>query len=290
MFKSRSQKGNIRKRACAEETQDVTPDEAAPAPKKKVGPVANPNFHQTDKTKKKILDYEPATEEFNTKPSASDLAVATTQIDTEKINNPKKYGPMKAPTNVRVTMRVDYEPNICKDYYETGYCGFGDSCKFAHVREDYKSGWQIEKEYQEELKRKQAKLQGLGLEGESEDEEGDEGDDGLPHACWICREEFKNPVVTRCKHYFCEACAMDHFRVTQRCAACELPTNGIFNTAHDIMKKMALMQRKKDEIEAEDADEEQTGQATERIASLCSSSWSIPSDFSDNRKGKSNWI
>ncbi len=37
------------------------------------------------------------------------------------------------------------------------------------------------------------------------------GDDDLPFACLICRKpwgEAKDPVVTRCKHYFCESCAL----------------------------------------------------------------------------------
>lgn len=29
------------------------------------------------------------------------------------------------------------QPDICKDYKETGFCGFGDSCKFLHDRSDY---------------------------------------------------------------------------------------------------------------------------------------------------------
>jgi len=41
-----------------------------------------------------------------------------------------------------------------QDYKETGYCTFGDSCKFAHMREDYKAGWQIERDYNEEMKQK----------------------------------------------------------------------------------------------------------------------------------------
>ena len=36
-----------------------------------------------------------------------------------------------------------------KDYKETGFCGFGDSCKFIHDRSDYKMGWQIEREMKE---------------------------------------------------------------------------------------------------------------------------------------------
>jgi RING finger protein 113A len=29
-------------------------------------------------------------------------------------------GPIKAPTNVRITQRFDYQPDICKDFKETG--------------------------------------------------------------------------------------------------------------------------------------------------------------------------
>lgn len=33
------------------------------------------------------------------------------------------HGPLRASTNVRMTVRIDYQPDICKDYKETGYCG-----------------------------------------------------------------------------------------------------------------------------------------------------------------------
>ena len=42
-------------------------------------------------------------------------------------------------------MRFDYQPDVCKDYKETGFCGYGDACKFVHDRSDYKSGWEIER-------------------------------------------------------------------------------------------------------------------------------------------------
>ncbi len=32
-----------------------------------------------------------------------------------------------------------------------GYCGFGDSCKFLHDRSDYKYGWQLEQEWNQQL-------------------------------------------------------------------------------------------------------------------------------------------
>lgn len=32
---------------------------------------------------------------------------------------------MRAPAHLRATVRWDYQPDICKDYKETGFCGFG---------------------------------------------------------------------------------------------------------------------------------------------------------------------
>ena len=54
-------------------------------------------------------------------------------------------GPQRAPAHLRATVRWDYAPDICKDFKETGFCGFGDSCKFMHDRSDYKFGWQLER-------------------------------------------------------------------------------------------------------------------------------------------------
>ncbi len=79
-------------------------------------------------------------------------------------------GPLRAPTNMRATVRWDYQPDICKDYKETGFCGYGDNCKFMHDRSDCalqipsdgcsllllllmgltdKSGWQIDRELEQ---------------------------------------------------------------------------------------------------------------------------------------------
>lgn len=45
-----------------------------------------------------------------------------------------KYGAVAGPSNVRTITITDYQPDVCKDYKETGFCGFGDTCKF--VRSD----------------------------------------------------------------------------------------------------------------------------------------------------------
>lgn len=74
-----------------------------------------------------------------------------------------------------------------------------------------------------------------------------EEDDELPFACLICRRpwaEAQDPVVTRCKHYFCEQCALQHNAKTPKCFACEQPTGGIFNVAHEIVRREKARQRK----------------------------------------------
>ena len=68
-------------------------------------------------------------------------------------------GPIRAPAFLRATARFDYQPNVCKDYKETGTCGFGDSCVFMHDRGDYKSGWQLEQDWDKEQAEKKKALE-----------------------------------------------------------------------------------------------------------------------------------
>ena len=151
-------------------------------------------------------------------------------------------GPARTALNIRSTVRWDYAPDICKDYKETGFCGYGDSCKFMHDRSDYKLGWQID-----------AEVDGTGRygagAGEARDvrsyqiDDSSDDEDDLPFACLICREPFTRPVVTKCKHYFCEKCALEHYRKSSKCFACGAQTQGVFNRAHDIIKKQQQAQQ-----------------------------------------------
>lgn len=148
------------------------------------------------------------------------------------------HGPLRASAHIKWSARFDYQPDICKDYKETGYCGYGDACKFMHDRGDYKSGWQMDREWDEAEKKRKAKLaQRIQDEGEKSEEEEVDGD--LPFACYICRQPFEDPVVTICKHYFCEHCALKHHARNKRCFVCNKPTNGTFNRAFEILKREA---------------------------------------------------
>jgi RING finger protein 113A len=188
-------------------------------------------------------------------------------------NQPKWAGPAKAPANLRVISRFDYQPDLCKDYKETGYCGFGDSCKFMHDRGDYKSGWQLEKEWVKVQDGKRSKLHGgasQAVDAQVDYRIKDEIED-LPWACFICREDFTNPVVTKCGHYFCEQCAIARYAKDTKCAACNQNTSGIFNTAH---KMIAMQGQRKRQKETAAADQEKT--KNDNVIPQGQQGWVIP--------------
>lgn len=107
---------------------------------------------------------------------------------TDVMDSKMTHGPIRATANVRTITMMDYQPDVCKDYKETGFCGYGDSCKFLHDRGDYLAGWQLDKVDPSS--------------GQSIVEEEDEEEE-VPFACLICRQPFTEPVVTKCGHYFC---------------------------------------------------------------------------------------
>jgi RING finger protein 113A len=122
-----------------------------------------------------------------------------------------------------------------------------------HDRGDYKSGWQLEREWESEQTKKKKKMEdsiaGFGdedvkpTEGEEDDDDKyaiDSDEEDLPFACFICREDFTNPVMTVCGHYFCAQCAMEGTKGTgNKCPICNKQTFGVFNRAHKLLKKIA---------------------------------------------------
>ncbi|KAF8453494.1 hypothetical protein BGX38DRAFT_1058792, partial [Terfezia claveryi] len=180
---------------------------------------------------------------------------------------PKKpTGPLKAPTNIRTITVTDFAPDVCKDYKQTGFCGFGDSCKFLHAREDYAQGWQLDRDWEIKKKNPNAKTHYKTLEnaanplrpkqGQTEGD-GDEVDkelEKIPFACVICKKEYKTPIVTKCGHYFCEACAIQRYRKKNpSCAICGGRTDGVFNTAKGLQKKLDEKKRRIGMKEKEEA-------------------------------------
>lgn len=150
-------------------------------------------------------------------------------------------GPVKAPTNIRTITVTDFAPDVCKDYKQTGFCGFGDNCKYLHAREDYKAGWQLDKEWENVTKGKKV-IGGTKIasanrgEGEEDSDDDDARLENIPFACVICKDKYKDPVVTKCGHYFCESCALKRYRKDPSCAICGAGTGGVFNVAKNLKK------------------------------------------------------
>ncbi|KAH8702417.1 hypothetical protein BGW36DRAFT_290584 [Talaromyces proteolyticus] len=186
-------------------------------------------------------------------PSSDGTYKGTTNYQSFVRKNPdaptKQFGPMKAATNIRTVTFTDMAPDVCKDYKQTGFCGFGDSCKFAHIREAYAHGWQLDRDW--EIKTKGKKLAGRTVasqenRGKGVEEDEDEDNkllESIPFACIICKSDYKSPIVTKCGHYFCEPCALQRYRKNPSCAACGAGTGGVFNVA----KKLNYLLEKKRE-------------------------------------------
>ena len=185
----------------------------------------------------------------------------------------QRIGPQRNMNNtIRTVTMIDYQPDVCKDYKgrammdvpvncraltiytiytETGYCGFGDTCKFLHDRGTYLQGWQLDKIAPSGSNFITfATRAGLHKPQNSDsDNDGDSDEEDIPFACLICRKPYTDPVVTKCRHYFCQQCAIKRYVKNPKCAACGAPTGGLFNRADKIVERA----RKRREKEAETA-------------------------------------
>ncbi|KAM5350388.1 hypothetical protein ACJ41O_006893 [Fusarium nematophilum] len=168
-----------------------------------------------------------------------DLPLTETNDATKRKDwhdQPSTKGPARAGSNVRITTTMDFKPDVCKDYKKNGWCSFGDTCIFLHDRSDVKQGWQLDREWESVSKKKgpggtvvaSASREKAGQDKEDDDEAMLEK---LPLACPICEGPYRQPIVTRCGHYFCEPCALKRFRKDPTCKQCGAATNGVFNAA-----------------------------------------------------------
>lgn len=219
-------------------------------------------------------------------PSTDGTYKGTTNYQSFIQKNPdsskKQFGPMKAATNIRTVTFTDMAPDVCKDYKQTGYCGFGDSCKFAHMREDYKHGWELDRDWEIDTKGKKlagrtvASLSKRGDQPEDDEDDDDEMLENIPFACIICKTSYKNPIVTKCNHYFCESCALQRYRKNPSCAACGAGTGGVFNTAKKLnqlleRKRERARKRREQALEnGEEVDEDEGGDENEETAAVAS--------------------
>ncbi|KAF5351790.1 hypothetical protein D9756_007636 [Leucocoprinus leucothites] len=159
---------------------------------------------------------------------------------SQEVPKSMRVGPQRSNNTIRTVTITDYQPDVCKDYKETGYCGFGDTCKFLHDRGTYLAGWQLDR-----------LAENSKNQVENDSDPSDSDDEDVPFACLICRKHYTDPVVTRCGHYFCSACAIKRYAKTPKCLACGAPTGGIFNRADKVIEKIDK-KRKAKEVDEEE--------------------------------------
>ncbi|KAF2875317.1 hypothetical protein BDV95DRAFT_564806 [Massariosphaeria phaeospora] len=188
------------------------------------------------------------------------------QSSTEKATDAsaRRIGPMKASTNIRTITVTDYTPDVCKDYKQTGFCGFGDNCKFLHAREDYAAGWKLDRDWEISTKGKKPSGTIIASANRNAKEKDEDGVDlamleKIPFVCILCKKPYKSPIITKCGHYFCEACAMQRYQKDPTCAVCHAKTQGVFNAARNLQKLLDKKQKVEDKKIAEAKAAEEDG-------------------------------
>ena len=250
-FKKKSSKQFRKRESEPFEQEQQEEQETLQVKKAKVYPTIGPAFKASDKStslqentafRTLILEDNTTTDIKNTNDEYKSINGYNTFINKTKkatqSSNHLKQGPLKGLQQIRISTRFDYAAGICKDYKETGYCGFGDTCIFMHDRSDYKQGWELELEYEKNLQNQKEQEE---LPPEVEDLK-----DDFPTNCPICFKDFQNPVKTNCGHYFCESCCLKKFAKSQKCAECSRDTGGVFNSARDLV--LHLESKKKREL------------------------------------------
>jgi len=109
-----------------------------------------------------------------------------------------------------------------------------------HDRTDYKLGWQLELEASKKSNK-------FADDSDEENYEIPSDEEHLPFKCLYCRESFDTPVVTKCNHYYCEKCALEHHKKSRTCYVCGENTLGLFKPATALLNRL-------DTAEGDDSD------------------------------------
>ncbi|KAK6197104.1 GNAT family acetyltransferase with 2 zinc fingers [Scheffersomyces amazonensis] len=141
------------------------------------------------------------------------------QIYKDPIESKTKSKIKPLPAHITVTTLTDFQPDVCKDFMQTGYCGYGDTCKFLHIRNESKATKVIEKEWE---------TVGAGESKSNSKPEPEHQAEILPFKCVLCKKDYQNPIKTECGHIYCKSCYLTRYKSGKvKCFICSKDTNGI---------------------------------------------------------------
>lgn len=59
-------------------------------------------------------------------------------------------------------------------------------------------------------------------------------------------------IIFRCKHYFCEKCALERYKKTTRCFVCNTPIT-VFNPANNLIAKLKNIDQEVEKAGSDDS-------------------------------------
>lgn len=127
--------------------------------------------------------------------------------------------------------------NLCKDWHDSGYCPFGNSCLYLHDRSNHKTGWELEKEYEKSEKERWKRISNPELALKEAQEASLKLIEKYKPAqeCGLCKEPFEKPVEVECGHIFCMRCAIK----LPKCQQCGKKLSGIMNNAEKFLSQQS---------------------------------------------------